>query len=551
MHREYAPRRCHFFSSDGTPRGKGCPRSTATCNFVHPDDARWPDARIPNSPHFNRDRFNREDRRDDRSRSPVRRPARPRSRSRSYSQERHRRTSSRMSDSRMDVRTDYNYGRSSHASPPTLPHSFTAPDAPAKLSSPEEMKVMWEKILPLIADCVEARKAHQDSQQALIDFKRMLETPRYTTLQTPLDAARIASQREILERADEEKRNALTASLAILKDTNWWPVGPGGGDGDWAAEKYKELIQYAVQLNETANAMYAAYVKNASAPPAADLPTHDPTRPLKRRRVSNASASTAAPPPSVVPPVPGIDDAELEVLNDQLSGFEERIADLQNDMQALLEENEEDILAQIDARMEAFSLSPQNLGGAAGNAAQPELAQMEQQLKRTEKDVHDIGGVVAKLLSDSDVLQMRLEEKEKERAAGRAELDAMKQRLHAYEAARLQDEEQMRALTTALELFNQRASTPAPAPSGLPLDFILRAIDDPIRDAVQKAVRPIVDEMDRGLQECIVKQDKETYGHLWGQIALTLKVVDAVSRVSLTPDGGSGRAPLPESGRTG
>lgn len=71
-----------------------------------------------------------------------------------------------------------------------------------------------------------------------------------------------------------------------------------------------------------------------------------------------------------------------------------------------------------------------------------------------------------------------------------------------------------------------------PSPASLPLEFILTTIDEPIRDSVQSAVRPIVDKMAKQLEEKIVKQDAEAYGQLWGKIALTLKVVDAVSKVA-------------------
>ncbi|KAJ7079872.1 hypothetical protein C8R43DRAFT_1143193 [Mycena crocata] len=384
--------------------------------------------------------------------------------------------------------------------PPTLPSFFTAP------SPPEDMKAAWERIISLVGDCVEARKAHQDSQKSLVDFERMLRTPRFAMPQTPADAARLAYQGETLKRVDEEKRKALATSLAVLKDTNWWPVGLGRGDGERAAEKYEELIQLVLQVNVEAKAMHATYLKTAL--PASALP-------IKRRRISHPSALGPAP-----HTLPAIDDARLDSLHDQLSNLERRIADLQNHVQALSEQNRECIRREIDARLETLSFSVQSLSPAATDASPPELelARKKQHWMGMEKGVHDVGDTIAKLLVDLEVLKQQVEASEKQQAAEKAELNAariLKQRIHAYEAQRLQDEEEMLALTATFESLSQHSSLPA-AP---PLDFILRAIDDPIREVVQKEVRPIVDEMDRSLHEYIVKYDQELCRQLWTRIA--------------------------------
>ncbi|KAJ7452400.1 hypothetical protein B0H11DRAFT_290008 [Mycena galericulata] len=105
---------------------------------------------------------------------------------------------------------------------------------------------------------------------------------------------------------------------------------------------------------------------------------------------------------------------------------------------------------------------------------------------------------------------------------------ALQQRFQAYEDANEKDQQSMEALTEALNALRARP----PTPPSLPLEFILSTIDEPIRDSVQSAVRPIVDRMAKQLQEKIVQQDAEIYGQLWDKITLTLKVVNAVSKVT-------------------
>jgi hypothetical protein len=104
----------------------------------------------------------------------------------------------------------------------------------------------------------------------------------------------------------------------------------------------------------------------------------------------------------------------------------------------------------------------------------------------------------------------------------------MKQQLQDYENASNQDRATMEALSAALAAYRDQ---PPPATS-VPLDFILTTIDGPIRDSVQSLVRPMVEGMVKDIEEKLQDQDGQLYGELWEKIALTLKVVDAVSKVT-------------------
>ncbi|KAJ7940627.1 hypothetical protein B0H13DRAFT_1939012 [Mycena leptocephala] len=552
------PTRCFHFDGDGHRLTQGY--HSSGCKFAHPDDPEWVTARPPpprtpsKYPIRNRDSRSRSPRR--RSRSPV--PS-------SYSS-RHRRNST--SDPRMDSRpgpsrptgsrapgsvTSHSPAPSrqlaspfppplpvSHALPPpppppslpfppSLPPAFTASDTAPKPASPEEMKVMWEKVLPLMATCVEARKVHQDSQKDLHDFERMLQTPRYTTLLTDADKERVAQKLVELKAARDQKGKEVTNALSALKDTNWWPVGPNQDEG--AAEKYRDLIQYALQLDKTASEMYQAYVTktlNAPAPVSAsgavpqtavDVSPHDSARPLKRRRVSNAADDAA---PSLDP----ADVAELEKMRERLESLDERVAEIQNDLMSLETQNADDIFAQIDARLEGFSLEPRD---HADGPSSSELKRVEESVKKTNKDIDDLGLEIALLISETEKIRTQSELLDKEREKQNADFAAMKLQFQALEESSKNDQETIFTLTMALEALTKRA------PPSLPLEFIVRAIDEPIRDAVQSAVRPMVDNLAKDLDEKIVKQDAETYGHLWGKIALTLKLVEAVHKVTPTP----------------
>jgi hypothetical protein len=276
-----------------------------------------------------------------------------------------------------------------------------------------------------MATCVEARKVHQDSQKDLHDFERMLQTPRYTTLLTDADKERVAQKLVELKAARDEKGKEVTNALSALKDTNWWPVGPNQDEG--AAEKYRDLIQYALQLDKTASEMYQAYVTktlNAPAPASAsgavpqtavDVSPHDSARPLKRRRVSNAADDAA---PSLDP----ADVAELEKMRERLENLDERVAEIQNDLMSLETQNADDIFAQIDARLEGFSLEPRD---HADGPSSSELKRVEESVKKTNKDMDDLGLEIALLISESEKIRTQSELLDKEREKQNADFAAV------------------------------------------------------------------------------------------------------------------------------
>ncbi|KAJ7097917.1 hypothetical protein B0H15DRAFT_823278 [Mycena belliarum] len=516
-------KRCFYFNDQGELyiRDRECPNGRS-CGFAHPRDPEWPSAqsstghynRVPSSPSkFPSRRY--------RSRSPLprsRSPHRPRSRSPA------RHTYVPMDPRRSSV--------ASHSqaipppplvpAPPSLPAAFTTPGAAAapKPATRNEIKVMWDTVLPIMADCVEARKAHQDALGDLANFERMLQSSRYTDLLTPEDKARVEPQLAALKAACEDKARAVTAALNVLKETNWWPVGPSTDTG--AAEKYRELIQYALQLNTTATDMYQAYVtKTASrAATTSDKATPDThesasdARPLKRRRISDATDPVALLDPA--------DGAELEALRDKVVLLEERVAGIHNDLLALGTQSEDDIIRVVDERMEQMALTSAENGSTASD-----LARVDQRVAKVNKDLDDLGKEVALLMAESAEISQQTEMLRAEKDQDLAELAALKQQFQVYEEESRRDRDAVEALGVALSAYHSRPQPPA----SLPMDFILAAIDEPVRDAVQSVVRPIVDGMTAELQDTVRAQDSRLYGELWGKIALTLKVVDAVNNV--------------------
>ncbi|KAJ7709894.1 hypothetical protein B0H17DRAFT_1029666 [Mycena rosella] len=545
--------RCYHYNSEGQPLRGGCFKGDS-CRFPHPNDPEWEEASIPQSLTSKYASY-RSHRPSSRSRSP--RPSNrphphphPRPRSPSPSPSRHRPASASTArmDSRAGASDGYRGSRSSVTSnspapprhppafaappplpppplpvPPSLPAAFSAPDAGAarKPSTREEMKVMWDRVLPIMADCVEARKVHQDALRNLQDFEKMLQTPRYTVLVKPEDKARVDHRLADLKAVCEEKARGVTTALNLLKETNWWPVGPNQDEG--AAEKYRELIQYAGQLNITASDMYQAYMKKSLAAPASDLvpepavnidPRDSTSRPLKRRRVSDAAEE----PPALDP----ADVIELEKLQDTVAGLDDRISNIHSDLIALQNQNEEDIEDIIDKKLESLSLEPR------GHPDSSELEQVDLRVKKNTQYLDELSKEVVVLMSDSAELQAQTERLKQEEDADRAEIEAMRVQFQAYEDASKKDRDAMEALSAALEAYRDQP----PAPASVPLDFLIQSIDDPIRDAVRSVVRPMVEEMGQDLQQKMLSQDKQLYTEIWGKIALTLKVVDAVSKVT-------------------
>ncbi|KAJ7172465.1 hypothetical protein C8R46DRAFT_1259192 [Mycena filopes] len=397
--------------------------------------------------------------------------------------------------------------------PPALPAALTnTTDPTPRHLPPQEMKVMWDQVLPLMADCVDARNASQEAQNTLHDFERLFLTERYTVLASPAEMERLTKEHTRLKNVCEERNKDLPAAMERLKATNWWPVGPNQDES--AADKYRELVAYARQLNTTAADMYQTYVTKMDQALASgalnDMDVDAPpphsgssSRPLKRRRVSDAPMADAS--------RPSEDFEELEQLRSKLEALEDRVSMLNNELGSADTRNADEIAAQIEL-----------------NGPNPEeLQRVEQKVAKTNSEVNALGDAVAELISEGEKIRAQTESLATEKRKQDEEYAAMQQRFLALETETKKDQDTLQALLHAFEALKARPASPV-----LPLEFILTAIDEPVRDAVRAAVRPMVDDLSRNLQEKIVKLDAETYGQLWGKIALTLKVVEAVSRVT-------------------
>ncbi|KAJ7273724.1 hypothetical protein B0H12DRAFT_1090798 [Mycena haematopus] len=545
--------RCFHFGDDGARVSGGF--HSKECRFAHPNDPEWLTAGTSRKkpPKYSSPRY-----RDSRSRSPRRRSrSRSRSRTTSYRDQ-------PSADPRMDPRRPLSsvppgspaLSKPAFAPPPLLPPrslppplplprsapppppppfisvpppmptALTASDAAPKFSTQEEMTVQWNKVLPLLATCVEARKAFQNSEKDLSEYESMLNSQRYKKLLTDADRVRVEQERAKLTAARDETSRVVTSSLQALKDIAWWPVGPNQDEG--AAEKYREILRYAGDLHNTANKIYEVYMKTSNAAssgtavagPSQQRDSSD-ARPLKRRRLSNATDEA--------PALDAADAAEMEKMRERLDKLTDQVCDIQNDLHALQASNTDDITAQIDARMETLALDMQD-NQAAGKDSSAELQKLEAIVTKTNKDMNEsLGPEIVALVGQSEkfreqgeVFKMELEQQSVQFAAMQAQFDTFQTEL-------TKDRE---ALYTLSVTFGKLKEQQPPSPPALPLDFILAAIDEPIRDTVQTIVRPMVDDLDRELKERIAKQDAEMYGNLWGQIALTLKVVNAVSNVT-------------------
>jgi regulator of replication initiation timing len=239
----------------------------------------------------------------------------------------------------------------------------------------------------------------------VVAYERICKAPRYTTLCTDAERARVAQELASLTAARDEKSKALSRSVHALRDVAWWPVGPN--QDEEAAAKYRELIQYVLQLNNAASELHQAYIKGAAqvAPAAAPPPPDPNARPLKRRRVSDEADDAQA--------LSAADLAEMEQLRERLEELDERVGDLKNDLNVLETSDKDTIIAEIDARMEAFALETRSSGGGASSA---ELQTVEATVKTTNDHINALAPEVANMLvegqrcrEENDALKREIE----------------------------------------------------------------------------------------------------------------------------------------------
>ncbi|KAK7014855.1 hypothetical protein R3P38DRAFT_2997988 [Favolaschia claudopus] len=580
--------RCFHFDNDTGKRVSNGFHSDA-CRFAHPADSNWDQAR-PAAPSRIRQRDFTPPRRHYDSQSAAYTHPRSRSRTRSHryspepSARRERREPSEDRRGRRDPSVDRKRGSSMDRKrepsmdrskppplpvvlppplprpppvpapmapppPPAPPPSLTRPDPPAPASREPERKVMWDQILPLFANCVDLRKGLQDAQTDLSDYERMLETPRYTSLCTDAERERVDAERVRLQTVLDAKKTDLKAAVDALKATSWWPVGP-----EWDnADKYNELIEYAKSLKQLTEGVYETYVtkkqnvpSNAAPPPPQASSDANDNRPLKRRRVSDAAEVSA--------PLNAIDVTELEQMRDRTDKLNDLILDLQNDVVALDDSTRQLVVDEVEARMEELALEVGEEGTRGGGSKPEELQKVEQTLNKTTQDMGVVAGEIANLMAESETFRAQTEALKAEMEQQQKQIAALKEQFEVIEKTTMFDQEALVALIAAFDKIQppsapqpspSSASTSAPPPtsalipstSSLPVDFIMTTIDEPIRDIVQSIVRPLVDDLGRDLKEKIAQQEKETYGQLWGQVGLTLKVVEAVNKATMPTPG--------------
>ncbi|KAF7322985.1 hypothetical protein HMN09_00078200 [Mycena chlorophos] len=391
--------------------------------------------------------------------------------------------------------------------PPALPPSLSSIVAPAAPANPEQLKVNWDAVFPLLADCCTARDAFQTTTNELQMHDRMLRTSRFQNL-SPEDQARIDEQKRALQTAAAEAESVFATKMDALKTMNWWAIGPTQGD----TGKLEELIKFTTQLQNTTKSLF----DSLDTPALAALPSTDDaqsSRPLKRRRLSEHDADIAA-------AAPAMEDEAVEKLRLRLETLETRVADVGNDIEVLQVTVSESITDTLQDQLQLRSASTDADSPLTVAVATVKMALLEQRVAELTEKL----GTEAK---KREALEQRALETEQENAGLVQSSKDMQRRLDTLEAEAARDAEEFDALSKAFELARSRP--PAPAPT-LPLELIVSMLDEPIRDAVTSTVKPLVEAMGKELEGNIRKHDAETYGKLWGKIALTLKVVDVVKR---------------------
>jgi hypothetical protein len=101
------------------------------------------------------------------------------------------------------------------------------------------------------------------------------------------------------------------------------------------------------------------------------------------------------------------------------------------------------------------------------------------------------------------------------------------------------DKKATEALSAALTAHLNRPPSPPSSPAVIPQEYILQILDEPIQDSVRAHIKQLLNRLRTDVENMMRTKNEELYGTLWGKLALTLRMVDAVARKVNQEQGGA------------
>ncbi|GLB34944.1 hypothetical protein LshimejAT787_0205090 [Lyophyllum shimeji] len=406
---------------------------------------------------------------------------------------------------------------------PTPPSFLTRKASATPQPTAEELSVVWAERIKLIADGVSNRQqfgkleAEIETNRKLMATSRFPNLPDETKRSVELELAKLEAKREELKKKRDD-------GLALLVKTGPWPAPPLSESVEAELERQQEMLDYVAQLKETAVEMNSHLLelqermasergREPATPMDVDVLPDGSTRPLKRRRISDAAQAETAGPTL----------AEVEELLEKFNELEGRYSNFENDMIAHDADLEEEVNALIESKAEELKAST-----VAPTEESQAYAEVKGNLDTTGKEVEEIAEEVGRLVLQQDAHGKAIEAVKHAIETANTSLTQMQRQFQSYVEGREKDRKTIEALDTAYQAYINNPPTVSPAT--LTHDQLVQFLHEPLLDMVRDNVRPVIEELRLQVQDMLNQQNTEMYKTLWNKLSLTLRMVETISQ---------------------
>ncbi|KAG6818106.1 hypothetical protein H0H87_000011 [Tephrocybe sp. NHM501043] len=350
-----------------------------------------------------------------------------------------------------------------------------------------------------------------------------LLTNTFSYLAVPEDGkANINNELAQLAHKREEIKKQREDALDRLMKADSWPAMPLTDAQDGELNKYADMLKDVAQLKEQVDVINTTIAKLRSHNDTDEDAMHVDTQegpsshPFKQRRDAG--------PDVPVEPEPGPTTQELEDMRDKLTDLDSRFVTFLNDLTIQDSDIRGNVQLQIDNALEEYA----NELEARPPLGEDVYKEVKTNIDTIGDEVEELADEVGKLLVTVDEQKLEMDNIKTRIAASREQYGEMQKKFQLFQESREKDRRTISALEQAIEAYT-RVSAPSPVP-GLTHDQLVELLEEPLQDSVRTQMQPLIEALRGQVQDMLKTQNAAMYKSLWSKLALTLRMVESISK---------------------
>ncbi|KAF8636663.1 hypothetical protein AX17_003469 [Amanita inopinata Kibby_2008] len=394
------------------------------------------------------------------------------------------------------------------------------PSVPPPELSLEEKRKGWAERIKLLSDSIQQRSKLAQLEQDISLFKRLSHSMQ-SSAAPDANRDQVAQQKlALLESKHEEAKKLYETTFTELTETEKWPVPPATEGDD--KELLRRVTNYCEELEQHAEDVNHLLSRSISIVPANDTHETDRSRPLKRRRVDEVG-----PDDQRETQFQSIDSNSETVkeLRDRVLEFQGAISAIQNDQMTIRTGMMSEYKEYVDTKFkEATSEAAKNIQHVG-----EKVKTLRDSVNAAGSNVQALAGDIDKLALDNKAIRAGLADTNQGIRNAETEMARLEERMQRMTESFNQRTKAIEALRAAHAAHIARPVSPPNSPYLPPMDYIVQSIHDPLIDAARSALQPMLNSMRESVQALLQNRNAEMYETLWSRLALTMRLVEALS----------------------